>query len=531
MGVLDDRDERGAREEHALPPEGDETDAGSEGCGDGIEGCGEPAHVPSADTDPTSAPATDDAPAAGVDPAAADGEPAPAPAPQAPAPDGEPADAPSPDEEPGHAQARATAILVAGEQPTEVVPRADASAVGPDVDAGPDAAGATPSRLDVRALLARMPRWVPAVAVAVVAALAVAAVVLTQVLPPALTDERILSDLDAPSIGAGDLTDSVYASNTGYRIEEERVVSVEGNGADAKVATAEATFVNDSFRVTVSATVDYELAGREWVSHGATVTGVKATPVAGVSGDAVVADMDTLLAEGGSRDGVSLEGIYSGGAFEAGRSTLEGDGDGATSTIEVSARRTRSLYEYSGTITATFEFHEGRASSDAGSWELVSVSADDAAYERSRASVLGEWHGTLETSATSNFILDAGRCWAGESEPLSLEVTSFDPDNGQMTCDLTFVSHNHGGLGSDAVETDGDAVVELSGVTVLLDPETYEGTWTQPTGDRSQGAYRLEFRNADGVWKVVVASGVAGSDGLIPFGYTTFTDTYVLERA
>lgn len=527
------RDEGTRGEKGGRSPAPDAARAGDAGRGGEAAAPG----APGADREGLRAEACDDA-AASVPPtdaeAAPDAEPtpdaAPAPEPAAlgdgaePGPEAVPGADPEagsgPDDEAGRTLARPTAILAAGEPPTEVVPRL-----------GEDGDGSSGPADRVRALLGRLPRWALPAALAVVAVAVVAVVVATQVLPPSLPDDRVLADFNAPGIAADGLTDSVYASNTGYRLEGQRVVSVEGNGADAKVATVEATFVNDSFRVTVTGTVGYELAGREWMGHGAQVTSVEAEPVAGVSGQAVVDDMDTLLAEGGSRDGVTLEGIYAGGDFDAGRSTLEGQGDGATSVIEVSARRTRSLYEYSGTITATFEFHAGRASTDAGSWELVSVTADDAAFERSRASVVGSWEGTLETTSTSNFIINAGRCWAGEGTPLSIEVTALDPDTGQMTCDLTFVSHNHGALGSDADGTEGDAVVEVTGATVLLDAETYAGTWAPPTGDRSQGAYRLEFRNEDGVWKVLVSSGVAGSDGLLPIGFTTFTDTYVLERA
>lgn len=429
----------------------------------------------------------------------------------------------SADDEPGHTQARATMVLGDDERLSASTDQADTQ------EAKPRSSRQIVQR--VQALFGRLPNWVPIAGLTLIGAVAIVAVVVALVLPPSLSKEQILSDFDAPSVAAGGLTNSVYASNDGYRLEDEKVVSVSGNGENAQVATVEATFVNESFEVEVSAIINYELADRTWMGHQPTITAIKATPIAGVNGDAVLADIDTILSEGGSQDGVTLESIYAGGSFSADKSTLDVDGDVPTSTIEISAERVRSLYEYSGMITASFEFVSGKASSDAGSWKLVSVDVDDSAYARSQASILGTWEGTLETTETSNFIWDTGRCWAGGSTLPSLEVTAFDPDSGQMTCNLSFVSHNHGALSSDADNTDGDAVVEINNATIMLDPETLAGSWTPPTADRSQGAYRLQFRNTDGVWRMVVTSGVAGSDGLLPIGYTTFTDTYVLERA
>lgn len=426
------------------------------------------------------------------------------------------------DDESGHTQARATVVLGDEEQLA-------AASQASTKDAKPSSS--RQALKHVQELLGRMPNWVPVAGLTLIGAVVIVAVVVVLVLPPALTEEQVLSDFDAPSIAAEGLTNSVYASNSGYRLEDEEVVSISNNGENANVASVEATFVNESFEVEVSATLDYELSDRTWMGHRPTITSVKATPIAGVSGDAVLADIDTILSEGGSQDGVTLESVYTGGSFTADKSSLDVDEDETTSTIEISAERVRSLYEYSGVITATFEFVPGKASSDAGSWKLVSVSADENAYARSQASIVGTWEGTLEQTETSNFIWDIGRCWAAESTSPSLEVTAFDPDSGQMTCNLSFISHNHGALSSDADETDGDAVVEISGATIMLDPATLSGSWTPPTGDRSQGAYRLQFRNTDGVWRMIVVSGVAGSDGFLAIGYTTFTDTYVLERS
>ena len=425
------------------------------------------------------------------------------------------------DDELGHTQARATVVLGDEEELAAAAEKAAAQEK-------PAASAQLINR--IKALFGRLPNWVPIAGLTLIGVVAIVAIVATLVLPPSLTQDQILSDFDAPSVAAKGLTNSVYASNTGYRLKDEKVVSVSNNGAEARAATVKATFVNESFEVEVSAIIDYELSDRTWMEHQPTITEVKATPIAGVNDDAVLADIDTILSAAGSQDGVTLESIYTGGSFTVDKSTLDVGDDATTSTVEIAAERVRSLYKYSGTITAHFEFVPGKASSDAGSWKLVSVDVSDNAYARSQASILGTWEGTLESTETSNFILDIGRCWAGGSTPLSLEVTAFDPDSGQMTCNLSFVSHNHGGLGSDADTTDGDAAVEISDATIMLDPDTLTGSWTPPTGDRSQGAYRVQFRNTDGVWRVIITSGVAGSDGLLPFGYTTFTDTYVLER-
>ena len=182
------------------------------------------------------------------------------------------------------------------------------------------------------ALLGRHPRWaLVGVAVAVVVA---CVLVLLFVLPPGLRDRQVLSDANAPAWAADDqLTDSAYASNDAYKIVDRKVVDVTDNGHNAKVATVEFTFENESFRVVVTATLDYSLVGRKWVSHEADVTSVRATPIAAPDADDVVAAIDRVLAKAPSSGGLTLEQIYSGGEFEVTGSELADDATSATVTI------------------------------------------------------------------------------------------------------------------------------------------------------------------------------------------------------
>ncbi len=377
------------------------------------------------------------------------------------------------------------------------------------------------------ALLGRHPRWaLVGVAVAVVVAYVL---VLLLVLPPRLRDRQVLSDANAPAWAADDqLTESAFASNDAYKIVDRKVVGVTDNGHNAKVATVEFTFENESFRVVVTATLDYSLVGRKWVSHEADVTSVRATPIAAPDADDVVAAIDRVLAKAPSSGGLTLEQIYSGGEFEVTGSELADDATSATVTI--AAEHAVGLYEYDGTITATFAFRAGGESLDAGTWELESAEATDASYEHGRVSLVGKWEGKLSASTTSAVLLNTGRCTAAESRPLTLDVKSFDPESGKMVCGVSFVSHDHDALAADAAGSDGDAEVSLDDEVILLDPKTLTGTWSPASSDRSKGAYSLEFLNEGGVWEVRVTSGVAGSDGFLAWGYTTFRDTYVLGR-
>ena len=354
------------------------------------------------------------------------------------------------------------------------------------------------------------------------------AVIVALLVPPQLTAVQVVDDFDAAALESRQLTNSVYASNVGYEIASEEVSSIDDNGDGRKVAHVVVHFENESFDVAVQATVDYTLVGRTWTPGESTVDRIDATPLAPVDSARVLADIDTLLAKVGSRGGSSFLTLYQGGEFEVRSADLAHDSE--TCTLEIAARRDVNLYCYSGTITAEFEFVPGRASMDAGSWRLKSVTADDGAYEHSFADVRGEWRGNFQSTATSALIFDVGKCFAGKQDEAVVNVTSYDVDSGRMVCDLTFVSHKHGAIPSDASETAGDVLVELEGVTVMLDPATLSGRYEHTGTDGSVGYYELAFRNDNGVWRLTVVSSVLDT-GTWSWGTTTFTDTYVLERA
>ena len=151
------------------------------------------------------------------------------------------------DDEPGHTQARATVVLGDEEELAAAAEKAAAQEK-------PAASAQLINR--IKALFGRLPNWVPIAGLTLIGVVAIVAIVATLVLPPSLTQDQILSDFDAPSVAAKGLTNSVYASNTGYRLKDEKVVSVSNNGAEARVATVKATFVNESFEVEVSAIID-----------------------------------------------------------------------------------------------------------------------------------------------------------------------------------------------------------------------------------------------------------------------------------
>lgn len=361
--------------------------------------------------------------------------------------------------------------------------------------------------------------------------------------------DQVIAAFDAVSVEEG-LTSSPYASNTGYVVDGVKVLSIERNGASGATAQLEATYHNDSFEVVLRARQDFERGEGAWVPQGSEVLDVDATPAAAPEADAVLADISTVLAKVAPYEKTSIERIYDGGTFEVAKRELAADKQSAT--LSIVAHKRGALYEYEGTITAEFDFKEGRASDDAGAWELTGASANKEAFTSSDAPIQGGWTGTLEKTTTSSQLFSTGVCRAAQSHPLKLQVSAFDPETGQVTCDLAFIAHGHGALDADAEATPGDVLVKLVGVRVELDPKSMEGTLVSSTaqiadkstildvsgqaqGEGKSGAaanvdWKLSFKNDGGIWRVQVESGLANS-GFWGLGRTVFTDTYTLERS
>lgn len=363
--------------------------------------------------------------------------------------------------------------------------------------------------------------------------------------------EQVSDSFDAVALEE-QLTDSPYASNTGYVVDGVETKSVERNGASGATAQVEATYHNDSFVVVVHARQDFERMGGVWSPAGSEVLDVAATPSEAPEADAVLADIETVLAKVAPHDGTSIERIYDGGSFEVAKRELAPDKKSAT--VSIVAHKMGALYEYEGTVTAEFSFEEGKASDDAGAWRLTGATANDEAFTRSDAPIQGSWTGTFEKTTTSAQLFSTGVCEAAKESPLKLTVKAYDSVTGQLTCDMSFVVHGHGALDASADHSSGDARVTLRGARVQLNPKTLEGTITSSdvsaaekkaqaldaaekssedtdTDDAmSELEWGLFFKNEGGIWRVQVASGLK-SHALWGIGKTTFTDYYELLRA
>ncbi|MBQ6395296.1 MAG: hypothetical protein IJH87_02995 [Atopobiaceae bacterium] len=349
--------------------------------------------------------------------------------------------------------------------------------------------------------------------------------IFTRVLPPALTDERIIREFNAAYVENEELTNSIYASNTRYHMDSGIVLSVSDDRPDAKTARVQMVYSNESFSVTVEATQRFQLADRTWVGMEPTIKKVEAVPIAPVDSARVLADIDTLMSRVTPRGGVSLEVLYTDASFEV--ESAELSEDGMSCTLVIKADKTSGLNRYAGRLTATFEFVPGKASTDAGSWRLSTVGAEDACWERNLAPVRGTWRGVFESTSTSSFMFGTGLCYAGEDTSVELEVKSFDAASGRATCTLSLLVHDHGAITSDADTTTGDTEVGRVEFTVDLDPETLTGSYHN-SSEQYGGDWQVMFLNDAGTWKIQIKSG----EGMASGGFlgAVFTDVYVLER-
>ncbi|MCH3943896.1 MAG: hypothetical protein WAY93_01760 [Atopobiaceae bacterium] len=364
------------------------------------------------------------------------------------------------------------------------------------------------------------------VAIVIAAAAALAYFVL---LPPSLSNDEILSHFDTTSLVAGGLTNSAYANNGGYTVSDTRVTSVEEVSKNEKIAHVEAKLENTNFEVVAECDQDYKRETSAWEAGAVTVASVKATPITSVDSSRVIDDIDTVLGKVADKSGVRLVDLYSGGTFQVTSNNL--DSDKKVATVILSARKSNDLSSYSGNITATFTYKEGKGTvGDAGAWELTSASADDAAWNQTYNSLVGTWKGTLASTATSSLIMNTGLCNAGKATPFTMTVDSMDAATGTMVASCSFVSHNHAAISKNADTTTGDVQVNLTNVTINLDPQTLTGTYEYTGTDASQGTYTITLANASGVWKAQVASGLLETGTLAGIGHVTFTDVYSLAR-
>lgn len=375
-----------------------------------------------------------------------------------------------------------------------------------------------------------MPMWALGVIVAAAAAIIVA-VAIAFLVPPTLALDRVLMDFDATELESLELTNSVYASNDGYRLVGRQASGVYDDGTNRKVAHIEVAYSNRSFSVVVGIDLSYTLVDRQWVPGDYRITSIDATPTAPVDRDLALADVEKVLTKVAPVRGMRLGDIYGGGTYEVIDNELGSNERGdAICTTTFAIHSTHDLSQYDGQVEAVFQFFPGAASSDAGTWGLVSATATEDSWKPSLAQVEGTWVGTLRSTANTALLVDTGLCKAGETREVVLDVHGYDADTGRISLDVSFVAHNHAGIPEDAASTEGDVIVTLEDQVATLDPEALEGGWQPSESGGEQGSFSLAFVNHDGVWELQVTSGEAGSDGVLALGMTQFVDTYVLER-
>jgi len=157
--------------------------------------------------------------------------------------------------------------------------------------------------------------------------------------------------------------------------------------------------------------------------------------------------------------------------------------EGGSATVSLSARK--GLVGYSGTATVNFTF-------DRDDWQVSSVTVSDDATQADYSGAEGTWQGTLtDTSAPTTLWIfpGGGVCYAGSTQPATVQVTSVDSDQMTATATVTFVAHNHGTIENDATWSDGDETVTVEGVVFKLGGYGFTESYSGTVGDSTYHLY------------------------------------------
>ena len=301
-------------------------------------------------------------------------------------------------------------------------------------------------------------------ALVAVAALAVGGFLLSQ--PPALTDEKILSDFDAEGIAANIVIGSDWANGGSFSVASKTVDSVEDQShqqsSSYKVAQVTVVCENATFRVTSSYDLVYRLQDRTWVQDDALQLTQAIEPIGGVDDAKIVEQAPTFMEmvdeqhvmKNSSGKKQYLKDRYAEKvAFEVVENTTSASGG----NVKLSMSAQKGFAAYNGTLTISFAWNGN-------DWEVSDCTADEAAYKADFSSLVGSWSGTRHDGNAA-----VGQdCMAGRTIPFKLTVKSIDAESMVMTVDMEFVGHKHKWLDNIAESSEGDEAVSLTDTLISI---------------------------------------------------------------
>lgn len=345
-------------------------------------------------------------------------------------------------------------------------------------------------------------------AVLVIVALVVAMIVLS--MPPNLSDDQVLSDLNAESALSGGLTYSQWGANDGYQVVSQTVQSVDDvsyGDTKAREATVEVVFENASFKIVSVWMVDYVLQDKSWIQSGVFEYSRSTEPIGGVSDEQVINQVSSFMQridkdppEDANGNKQYLEKLYSKGVDF---SVLENTTSSSGGSVKVSLAATGGFAAYNGTLTVDFTWN----GSD---WEIADCSVDDGAYRADYSSMVGTWTGTFVKTEHNN-VMDQAACYGGRTQPATLVIKSVSADALTAIVDISVLVHTHGSLKNPSETTDGDAYVTASDVLISIKPATNGSYQIYEGSDPSPFSVKIE-NSEDGSLSMIVYTSASFSD-------------------
>lgn len=291
------------------------------------------------------------------------------------------------------------------------------------------------------------------------------------------SDSLIKQDIEKAEISWGGTGE--FDSREPFQISSVEVTSKEkvdvpkglfggrlGDTAYEVKATVKAS--NGSVDSEAVVTADYVKYQGTWQAFSSpSVESETATPVAGITEDALKAGAQTILskADGNNRMAEnSLSTIYADAKVDVDKVDFDKEAKTCTATMKYAVEDAFSSAK--ATVTADFAYENN-------TWSLMNAKADDKAKTVSYDKLVGTWKGTFEK--TGHGKSRGSDCYGAKSSVPELTITSVDPNSLKVEGTFSGMVHDHGELSSDANATEGDRTVEAMPFTATLEEKSQYG--------------------------------------------------------
>lgn len=246
-------------------------------------------------------------------------------------------------------------------------------------------------------------------------------------------------------------------------------------------------------------------------------------PIAPMTEEEVLSFQSSLISKAGSgHTGTNIGDLYK---RDCPAEVLSCQTDGTHTVADVRIYGRTGVCKYEGDLHADFEWDDGE-------WTLVSCETGDDTFEPRIDWMEGAWTGRFESTRTDYRGTPA--CYGGSVSPATLVVTEADPVSMTMTCDLTFLAHNHLADDNCLETTEGDEETTLSGILVPVKRlPCYAVTAYKEEGpiDDCGGKYEVTFTYMDDGTINAVIRYTWMEDMENMCGHSdTYIDTFVLEK-